>query len=68
MNMSIVQNLRRLLRRLTPAEVASSELAQAELARLEAQTAQEYSAAMVSYQDARIKRLKAFLRTQGDAP
>lgn len=68
MNMSIVQNLRRLLRRLTPAEVASGELAQAELARLEAQTAQEYSAAMVGYQDARIKRLKAFLRTQGDAP
>lgn len=67
MNMSIIQNLRRVTRRLTPAEVASSELAQAELARLEAQTADEYAGAMVSYQDARIKRLKAFLRTQGEA-
>lgn len=66
--MRLAVQLRRLLRRLTPAEVASGELAQAELARLEAQTAQEYAAAMVSYQDARIKRLKAFLRTQGDAP
>ncbi len=64
--MSIKQRLKRMLRRLTPAEVASSELADAELARLEAQTAQEYAAAMVSYQDTRIKRLKVFLRTQVD--
>lgn len=66
--MTMMLQLRRMARRLTPAEVASSELAQAELARLEAQTAHEYAGAMVSYQEARIKRLKAFLRTQGDAP
>ena len=46
------------------AEVAARELEQAQHSLLEAQTAQEYAASVISYNEARIKRLKAFLRTQ----
>jgi len=61
------QAIKRVFRKLTPVEVVSSELAEAELSRLEAQSAQEYAAAMVSYQEARIKRLRNFLKTTGEA-
>lgn len=54
-------------RKLTPAEVASTSLAEAEMSRLEALASQEYATALVGLQDARIKRLKAFLKQQGDA-
>ena len=59
--MTLLQLAKQALRRLTPAEKASSELADAELSRLEAQTAMEYAASVVSYQDTRIKRLRKFL-------
>lgn len=54
-----------IFRRTQPAEVAARELAEAELARLQHMTAVEFYTAMVSYNDARIKRLKAFLKTRG---
>ena len=42
-------------------EMAAAELADAELHRLEAQSAVEYASSVVSYEDARIKRLRKFL-------
>jgi hypothetical protein len=59
--MSMMQLFKAAFRRLTPAEKAATELAAAELSRLEAQTAVEYAASVVSYEDTRIKRLRKFL-------
>jgi hypothetical protein len=53
--------IKRLMRRLTPAEVAARELGDAELSLLEARSGEEFAAAMVAYHQARIKRLRAFL-------
>jgi hypothetical protein len=58
---SITQQFKRLTRRLTPVEMAAAELAEAELHRLEAHSAVEYASSVVSYEDARIKRLRKFL-------
>jgi hypothetical protein len=41
--------------------MAATELSEAELHRLEAHSAVEFANSMVSYEDARIKRLKKFL-------
>jgi len=41
--------------------MAAAELADAELHRLEAHSAVEYATSVVSYEDARIKRLRKFL-------
>jgi hypothetical protein len=41
--------------------MAAAELADAELHRLEAHSAVEYANSVVSYEDARIKRLRKFL-------
>jgi hypothetical protein len=41
--------------------MAAAELADAELHRLEAHSAMEYASSVVSYEDARIKRLRKFL-------
>jgi len=59
--MTLTQQLKRIIRRLTPVEMAAAELADAELHRLEAHTAMEYASSVVSYEDARIKRLRKFL-------
>jgi hypothetical protein len=59
--MTITQQLKRMARRLTPVEMAAAELADAELHRLEAHSAVEYATSVVSYEDARIKRLRKFL-------
>ncbi len=59
--MNLTQQFKRLTRRLTPAEMAAAELADAELHRLEAHSAVEYANSVVSYEDARIKRLRKFL-------
>lgn len=56
--------LKRLMRRLTPLEVASRELADAELQALSAQTAVEFANSVVAYNAARIKRLRAFIGKQ----
>lgn len=62
--MSLLRHMKRALRKLTPAEVASTELAEAELQRLEAQSAQEFASSMVQYHSTRIHRLRAFLAAQ----
>jgi len=59
--MSLALSLKRAFRKLTPAEVAAIELADAELAKLQAQTAMEFAASVVDYNSTRIKRLKTFL-------
>jgi hypothetical protein len=59
--MTLTQQFKRMTRRLTPVEMAATELAEAELHRLEAHSAVEFATSMVSYEDARIKRLRKFL-------
>lgn len=60
----MIADIKRALRRLTPLELATRELAEAELSKLTAQTAQEYAASVVSYNTTRIARLKLFISTQ----
>lgn len=50
-------------RRQTPLETAAAELIEAELARLQAQSAQEYAAAIVTYRGQQIRRLREFVAT-----
>lgn len=57
----MIQELKKVFRRLTPAEVAAKELGDAELSVLEARTAQEYATSVINYNEARIKRLRTFL-------
>jgi len=59
----MIAAFRRVFRRITPAEVAAKELADAELSMLEAQTAKEYAESVMAYNDARIRRLRKFLTT-----
>jgi len=59
--MTLTQQFKRMARRLTPVEMAAAELADAELHKLEAHSAVEYATSVVSYEDARIKRLRKFL-------
>jgi hypothetical protein len=53
--------IRRVFGRITPAEMAAKELADAELAVLEARTAQEYATSVITYNETRITRLRDFL-------
>ncbi len=59
--MTLTQQFKKMARRLTPVEMAAAELADAELHKLEAHSAVEYATSVVSYEDARIKRLRKFL-------
>lgn len=51
------------LREPTPLEMVSRELAQAHLEKLEAETAVDYAQSIVDYNNVRISRLNAHLRT-----
>lgn len=57
-------DLKRTLRRLTPVEVAARELVDAQLAELEALSAQEYAKALATYNADRVQRLQKFLASQ----
>ena len=59
--MNLLQLLKQQFRHLTPLEVAATELVQAELAKLEAESAKEYADAQVKYNTARITRLRAYV-------
>jgi hypothetical protein len=59
--MTFVTTFKRALRRLTPAEVASKELADAELELLTALTHREYAQSLIDYNESRCKRLRTFL-------
>ena len=58
--------MRRLLTGPSPDELAARELAQARRALLEAQTGEEYARSQVTYNQARIARLRAYLADQAD--
>lgn len=60
----MIAALKRALRRTTPIELASRELAESELHELTYQTGQEFAAAMVAYHQNKSKRLRAFINKQ----
>lgn len=53
-------------RRVTPTELAASELADAEVALLSAHTGQEFAASIISYNKTRIARLREFLAQEAN--
>ncbi len=53
--------LREMYKSVTPAQAIASELAEAEMALLKAETGVEWAQASVTYNKNRIKRLKAYL-------
>ncbi len=57
----IWNDLREMYRAVTPAEAIASELAEAEMALLKAETGVEWAQASVTYNRNRIKRLKAYM-------
>ena len=57
----MIRTLKLLFRRVTPAEVAAKEVATAELELLTALTHREYADSLIQYNEARVKRLRAFL-------
>lgn len=61
--MKFIQDIKRVFRKLTPLEVATNELVEAELSKLEAQSAKEYAQSIEEYNAARIKRLRKYVET-----
>jgi hypothetical protein len=59
--MTLIQEFKTTFKRLTPIQVVANELVDAELALLNAETGVEYASALVTYNKARIKRLKTYL-------
>lgn len=59
--------LKNLFRQPTAAELAYRELAEATIAKLEAETAVDYATAIAAYNDARILRLKTYMNTTSKA-
>jgi len=57
----IWNELRLLLKSVTPVQAIVWELAEAEMALLKAETGVEYAQALVTYNKNRVKRLKAYL-------
>ena len=53
--------LREMYKAVTPAQAIASELAEAEMALLKAETGVEWAQASVTYNKNRIKRLKAYM-------
>jgi hypothetical protein len=58
-------SISRLFRKPTAAEKAAQLLADAELARIDYQNTAEWAAAMVSYEDQKIRRLRGYLKSVG---
>ena len=61
--MGLFDTVKERLREPTPLEMVSRELAQAHMEKLEAETAVDYAQSIVDYNDVRIARLNAHLRT-----
>ena len=59
----MIQDLKRVMRRLTPLELAARELVEAELALLEAQSGVDYAESLVAYNTKRVERLRAYITT-----
>ena len=60
----MLKNLLQMFKRITPTEAIAAELAEAEMQLLKAETGVEYAQALVDYNKARVKRLKAYLTTE----
>ena len=61
--MSIVHDFKTIFKRITPVQVVANELAEAEFSLLKAESGVEYATALVTYNKARIKRLKMYMST-----
>ena len=59
--MTMLDEFKKTFTRQTATQIIATELAEAELALLRAETGVEYASALVDYNKARIKRLKAHL-------
>jgi len=59
----VIALIKNYFRRPTPLEVIAAELANAQLAKLEAETAVDYAVSVVRYNDTRIARLTKHLAT-----
>ena len=59
--------IKRVFRKLTPLEMATAELSDAELSKLEAQTGVEYAQSVVTYRTAQIKRLRQIITELSEA-
>ena len=59
--MNIYTELKRMVKMPTPLEIASSQLIEAELELLKAETGVEYASSMVMFNKAQIKRLKSYV-------
>jgi hypothetical protein len=57
--MTLLNEFKRLFGRLSLLQIASAELAEAERSKMAAHSVQEHATAIISYEAARIKRLKA---------
>ena len=59
--MKIYTELKRMFKMPTPLEIAASQLVEAELELLKAETGVEYASSMVMFNKAQIKRLKSYI-------
>jgi hypothetical protein len=59
--MNLTARFKEAFRMLTPLEMATNELAEAQRSELEAQSAAEYAQSIVTYNRQRIARLKAYI-------
>lgn len=59
--MKLWKEIKNQFRKPTPLEIATVELVEAELAKLEAETGREFADSQVQYNAARIARLKKFV-------
>lgn len=65
--MNFINDIKKTFRKLTPIELAAQELVEAEISKLDAESAAEYAKSVVEYNAARIKRLRAYLQTNTEA-
>jgi len=61
---AIKDTFKTLFQRITPSEAVTTELAEAEVNLLKAETGVEYAQSLVAYNKARVKRLSAYLKDQ----
>lgn len=61
---AMIAAIKRLFGHLTPLEIASRELAGAELERLAAYSAAEYASSVIDYNNRRIGRLRSFIAVE----
>ena len=58
---NLIDQVKQLFKRTTSLQIIVNELAEAEMSLLRAETGVEYALSMVTYNKARVKRLKAYV-------